>query len=117
MLHNIAWRLLMINVKQLNGLTTPVDLTKRLNEIVIGGIVAFTVDGAAFVDFPGNPHDNPMRARTIAVLTREDVGRQVALLFEDADFARPIVMGAIVAPNQVAVGDVLVQRDGERIEL
>ena len=106
----------MGNETQLEQLSEPVCLTKRLEGVVIGALVGFADDGAPLVDFPGNPQDNPVATRTTAFLSTEDVGREVALIFEGADPAKPLLIGLIVHPARRAAQKVSVPRDEERLE-
>jgi len=106
----------MGDVTHLEQLAEPIGLTRRLGDVVIGGLVGFTVEAAPLVDFPGNPRDNPVPARTTAFLSSEDVGREVALLFEGADPSKPILIGPIVHPQQQAIRKSSVDRDSERLE-
>jgi len=108
----------MADDMRLEQLSGPVCLTRRLDGVVIGALVGFAQDGAPLVDFSGNPHDNPVAARTTAaVLRTEDVGREVALLFEGALPTKPLLIGVVVHPEQRAMQKVSVQRDDQRIEL
>jgi hypothetical protein len=95
----------------------PNGLAGRLGGVVIGSLVGFAENGAPLVDFPGNPQDNAILARTTTELIREDVGREVALLFERTDPAKPILVGPIVHPQPQSVTRVSVDRDSERLEL
>jgi hypothetical protein len=92
-------------------------MTKRLDGVVIGVMVGFAEDGAVLVDFPGNPQDNPMPSRTTVVLSTEDIGREVALLFEGANPAKPLLIGPIVHPVGRTTQEISLQRDDERVEL
>ena len=74
-------------------------------------------DGVPLVDFPGNPEDSPVAARTIAVVSHEDVGREVALLFEGGEPAKPVLFGLMAQPQPPRPATVAVDRDGERLEL
>lgn len=102
---------------QMERLDKPSGLTRRLDGVVIGALVGFSEDGAPLVDFPGNAQDNAIPTRAIVALTAEDVGREVALLFEDADPAKPLLIGAIIHPDMRAIPKVSVQRDDEYVEL
>jgi Domain of unknown function (DUF6484) len=101
---------------QVEQRTEPINM-RRLDGVVIGVLVGFELAGAPLVDFPGNHQDNPILARTTAALSREDVGREVALLFESSDATKPIVVGPIIHPEEQAVQKLTMDRDGERIEL
>jgi hypothetical protein len=105
------------DVGTVEHLTLPPGPTRRLDGVVIGALVGFAEDGAPLVDFPGNPHDDPVPARTAAVLGEEDVGREVALLFECADPTKPVLVGPILHPVPEEARKVSVRRDTERIEL
>jgi hypothetical protein len=94
-----------------------IGLNRRLDEVVLGVLVGFTDSGAPLVDFPGNPQDNAVSARTTVELSQEDIGREVALLFEKADPRKPILIGPIVHTEHPAARRLSVDRDGERLEL
>ena len=81
----------------------------RVDGVVIGVLMGFAADGAPLVVYRGNPGEAAVAARTTAVLASDDVGREVALLFEGGDPARPLVVGRLVRPEAVPT---LVVRDG-----
>ncbi|PYN84239.1 MAG: hypothetical protein DMD87_28415 [Candidatus Rokuibacteriota bacterium] len=95
----------------------PIRLTRRFEGVVIGALVGFLEDGAPLVDFPGNAQDDPVIARTTAALTDDDIGREVALLFEETDPGKPILIGPIVQPQPRQSKRLLVNREGECLEL
>jgi hypothetical protein len=107
----------MGDISHIEQLGESVSSPRRLDGVVIGALVGFAKEGLPLVDFSGNPQDNPVLARTIVVLRREDVGREVALLFEGTDFSKPILIGPIVQPQQQTSRRVSVDRDRERLEL
>ena len=91
--------------------------------VVIGMILGFR-DAAPLVVFPGNAQDQAIAARSLTRLAAADVGAEVALLFEDGDRARPLIVGKLVeparddaAPVVVADGQLLRLVAKERIEL
>ena len=81
----------------MDGSGTAVD--RRIDGVVIGVLMGFAKDGAPLVVFPGNPVPEATAARTLAPLGPEDVGGEVALLFEGADPARPVVAGRLLRPE------------------
>ena len=83
--------------------------------VVIGLLIGFR-SGQPLVVFPGNPEDQAIRARSLARLGPGDAGSQVAILFEDGNRARPLIIGRIVEP-QPAAGDAVVVRDGETVAI
>ena len=89
----------------------------RLAGVVIGALVGFDVEGLPLVDFPGNPQDNPVPARTTVALSGEDTGREVALLFEGTDPVKPILIGPILHPKDVTAPKLSLHRGSERLEL
>ena len=88
---------------------------KVVDGVVIGLLLGFEAD-APLVVFPGNPRDHAVVARSLARLSAGDVGCEVALLFEDGDMERPLVIGRIVEPAR-ARDAAMVVRDGEQISL
>lgn len=84
----------------------------------VGEIVGI-VDGDALVCFGGAPAASAVRARTTVDLHGAHVGRQALLVFEDADPARPIVIGvlrgAATSVEAEGAGRVEVDADGERL--
>ena len=81
----------------------------RIDGVVIGVLMGFAADGAPLVVYPGNPAEAAAAARSTAILGPGDVGREVALLFEGGDAARPLVVGRLVRPEATPVE---VVRDG-----
>ena len=72
---------------------------RRLDGVVIGALIGLGERGEPLVIFPGNPLPEAVAARTTARLTADDVGREVALMFEDGDPRRPLVIGRIWRPD------------------
>lgn len=90
-------------------------LEKAVDGVVIGLLLGFEAD-APMVVFPGNPHDHAVVARSLARLSADDIGSEVALLFEDGSMERPLVIGRIVQPVRIRDAAMVV-RDGEQIKL
>lgn len=96
---------------------------KTVDGVVIGMILGFR-GPAPLVVFPGNPKEEAIPARSLARLAGDDVGAEVALLFEEGDRMRPLIVGKLVeparddaAPLVVADGQMLRLTAKERIEL
>jgi Domain of unknown function (DUF6484) len=93
----------------------------RVDGVVIGVLMGFDEGGAPLVVFPGNPVEQAVPARTTASLGHDHIGAEVALMFEQGDPARPLVMGRILHP-EVALGAAGNRRlqatiDDQRLEL
>jgi hypothetical protein len=93
--------------------------SSRLDGVVIGVLVGFDDSGMPLVAFAGNAKETGQRARSSATLSKDDVGREVALLFEQGDPARPLIIGRIQHPEEFkpsqAPKEVSAEIDGERV--
>lgn len=91
----------------------------RIDGVVIGVLAGFDPQGAPLVVFPGNTQDAGLPARASAQLSKEDQGREVALMFENGDPARPLIIGRIQRPEEFTVeskSPIAAEMDGERLE-
>ena len=86
---------------------------ERIDGVVIGLVIGFDA-GRPLVVFMGNTEEVAIPARSLTVLDPATVGSEVALLFEEGDPGRPLVVGRVVAPLKAgAVAEV--KRDDERV--
>jgi hypothetical protein len=94
-------------------------ITRRLDGVVIGVLMGFAGDGAPVVVFAGNPVEHAVPARATCAVASEDVGSEVALLFEGGNPAQPLIIGRVLRdPHPTPVSrPIEVRRDNERIEL
>ncbi|MCP4408415.1 MAG: hypothetical protein GY807_11755 [Gammaproteobacteria bacterium] len=93
----------------------------KLDGVVIGILMGFDNDGMPLVAFPGNPNTIGVNARTTVVLSPDDLGREVALLFEGGDPRYPLVIGRIQHPEEIMSDQEkkksIADLDGERVVL
>ncbi|CAN7192199.1 DUF6484 domain-containing protein [Variovorax paradoxus] len=94
--------------------------TMTWNAVATGELVAITDEGCTpLVVFPGQPGTAAVRARSVVDLHGVHIGRQVVLMFEAADPARPVVMGVLRSgdgsPLPAMPPQVDVEADGSRI--
>ncbi|AZO54773.1 MAG: hypothetical protein EOS78_22225 [Mesorhizobium sp.] len=99
------------------------EVLDRIDGVVIGLLIGFE-GGAPLVVFVGNPRDTAIAARSLTELGVSAIGSELALLFEEGDPTRPLVVGRIVDPAHknrelqvVREGDRVVITGEERIEL
>lgn len=78
----------------------------------VGELLALEDGGTPLVLDPTQPHPTARRARTVVDLNAGHVGQQVLLAFEDADPARPIVMGVIRDCGAPHPGNIPLEADG-----
>ncbi len=92
-------------------------LYERVTEggVVLGLILGFQ-DDRPLVVFAGNPRDHALPARSLTRLSSEDVGAEVALLFEEGDPARPLIVGRLIEPARSAASPIVVV-DGQTLRL
>ncbi len=76
-----------------------------IHGVLIGTLVELGDEGQAKVSYPGNLAVLPVAARSTAPLTAESVGREVALLFENGDVRRPIIVGVMQTSMATAGAD------------
>ncbi|AZC51301.1 MULTISPECIES: DUF6484 domain-containing protein [Pseudomonas] len=93
----------------------PVKIPARLDGVVIGILLDVPQAGAPVVAFPGCPSETGIAARTTTELSRDDIGAQVALMFEAGDPSQPLVIGRIQRLPETTV-PAIAHLDSERLE-
>ncbi|MFM2389925.1 MAG: hypothetical protein RLZZ437_1480 [Pseudomonadota bacterium] len=87
---------------------------ERTNGVVIGLLMGFR-DGVPLVVFAGNDSDTAIEARSLTHLGADNVGSEVALLFEDGRRDSPLIIGCIMnpvrLPAEVPLAQPLVRTD------
>ena len=86
-------------------------------DVVIGVLMGMDAEGHALVVYPGSPSEVGLAARSIVALQEDDIGREVALLFENGEPTKPLIMGRIFSDNALAKpqSEPLVEMDGEQL--
>ncbi len=91
----------------------------QLDGVVIGVLMGFTEAGLPLVAFPGNQSETGLAAHSTTVFKADDIGCQVALLFEGGDPQRPIVIGRMQYPEHILQPrqqNISAELDDERLE-
>ena len=86
----------------------------------VGRVVGLDGAGRPLVDYPGNPAGEAVAARPMFAPSAEYVGREVVLIFERHDPARPIALGVLHSeekPKRRKRSPVRVRADGEEVTL
>ncbi|MET0065408.1 MAG: DUF6484 domain-containing protein [Candidatus Thiodiazotropha sp.] len=91
----------------------------RLDGVVIGVLVGLDPDGQPRVVFPGNPQEQAVCAKSTLGFEPEDLGKEVALLFENGDPQHPLIIGRLQHPRAPAddTSKAEAEIDGERLVL
>ncbi|MCU7936499.1 MAG: hypothetical protein KZQ99_16755 [Candidatus Thiodiazotropha sp. (ex Dulcina madagascariensis)] len=71
---------------------------QRLDGVVIGVLAGLDQQRRALVAFPGNPQTDCAIAKSILTFSEDDIGKEVALLFENGDPRNPLIIGRIQHP-------------------
>lgn len=98
----------------------PKSSTSKLSDVAIGILVGLDAAGVALVVFSESASAVGVPARATVPLSADDVGCEVALLFENGDCARPLIIGRVQTPRPMPRKEpesLSVQLDGESITL
>jgi len=73
------------------------DLQQDINidGVVVGLLLSINDKGEPLVAFPGNPAEAAVPARITTQLTMDDIGKEIALLFEGGNPHKPLIIGKI----------------------
>jgi hypothetical protein len=91
------------------------NVADTVEGVVIGIFLGFSEERPLVV-FPGNPEDTAIPARSLARLSPDDAGCEVALLFEDGRRDRPLIVGRVVEPVRADPAPTVI-RDGETVKI
>ncbi|ANT52739.1 DUF6484 domain-containing protein [Mesorhizobium amorphae] len=91
------------------------DVRDRIDGVVIGIFLGFD-DASPLVVFPGNLVETAIAARSLTKLDASMIGAEVALLFQEGDPLRPLIVGKLVdSPRRADAKQVV--RDGELVHI
>ncbi|ODA96440.1 hypothetical protein BFX40_28655 [Mesorhizobium sp. SEMIA 3007] len=91
------------------------EVLDRIQGVVVGIFIGFDGD-CPLVVYPGNPEEAALPARSLAEITSDMVGAEVALLFEEGNPRRPLIVGRIVDTARKS-SRLSVVRSGESITI
>jgi hypothetical protein len=84
--------------------------------VVLGTLSEWDEAGEPLVDYPGNPSSRHLPSRSTVTLKQDDLGKEVALMFIDADPSRPLIVGVLEPPRRSDLKKPLTAEvDGERL--
>ncbi|RWM31627.1 DUF6484 domain-containing protein [Mesorhizobium sp.] len=86
-----------------------------IDGVVIGVFMGFGEEGVPLVVFAGNPEETAQPARSLSELSSDMVGKAVALLFQEGDPRKPLIVGRIVEPARRPGVEVI--SDGKRVRI
>lgn len=96
-------------------------LTQKIDGVVIGIFLSINHEGNPIVAFPGNHLETAIPARSTISLDKDDVGKEIALLFENGNPLKPLIIGKIHHANSAKQHQEIEQNsaelDGEHIVL
>lgn len=95
----------------------PLPTQARIDGVVIGVLLDLPQASAPLVTYPGCPGEQSIAARSTTLLAPADIGTQVALMFEDGDPFRPLVIGRLLGQAAAPAPVACVQLDDQRLEL
>jgi hypothetical protein len=91
----------------------------RVDGVIIGILAGFDNQQRPLVIFPGNPDETSLPARATTPLSNEDIGHEIALLFENGDSLSPMIIGRIRHTKEIELKPKTlpqsVEVDGERM--
>lgn len=108
-----------MNEKTLKDAVDTRSSTKKIDGVVIGVLLGFSDNSKPLVAFPGNSSETGIEANATAILSADDVGRKMALLFEGGEPDCPVVIGRIQHPEEIIAPKrtmATVDMDSERLE-
>ena len=86
--------------------------------VILGTLVGFNQSRAPLVDFSGNESRVALSARSMVVLNESDAGSEIALVFENGNPTKPVILGRLQShAAETPANPVNVSLDGEQVTL
>ena len=79
-------------IKKVSNLSS----SKKINGVVIGKLDSIANKGKVYVSFHLNPDNKPLAAYSTFSFDKDDIGCDVALIFQDGNLYKPVVLGPII---------------------
>lgn len=76
------------------------DVVDRIDGVVVGFVAGVAETGLPEVDFSINPNATPVVAKSTIPVEVDMIGEEVALVFEQGDPCKPIILGRMWSPRQ-----------------
>ncbi|MCF6252327.1 MAG: DUF6484 domain-containing protein [Methylococcaceae bacterium] len=93
---------------------------KHIDGVIIGLLIGFNQNSEPLIAYPGNTEETAVPARSTTQLDESLLGKEIAILFEQGDPSRPLIIGFIQHPERkpvLEVDSVTANLDGEHIVL
>jgi hypothetical protein len=107
-----------VNGSEIDNVEKNMKQPEIFDGVVIGLLVGMDRDNHPLVAFPGNPKEDCVIAKTTLIFSQDDLGKEVALLFENGDPRFPIIIGRLQHPRSIGEGtETTAELDGEKLVL
>lgn len=103
--------------KKRPGSTAAPSSRSDWNRLVIGQLTGWDEAGRPLVDFPRNPANFPLPARSLLPLASGVRGSELALTFVDMDPRQPLILGVLQPIQAKGNLPLIIEMDGNRVEV
>jgi hypothetical protein len=73
-----------------------------LGTVSVGRIVAMQQEAVPLIDFPANTSGSLVQARSLVPVSQREIGREIALAFEENDPTKPLILGLLQVATSLA---------------
>jgi hypothetical protein len=89
-----------------------------IHGVIVGSLAGFEETGTPLVTFPERGEECPLAAKSTVELSVRQIGHEVALVFEQGDIMKPIILGCVCPqPLVKREGTSEATLDGEQVVL